>query len=98
MGHILYYRGAIHLDSPCMYSVYIRVFPNDFLQNETNPCRVFDIVFFRKGQVSKGKGDDGAPFQNGDMKKKPLEYDELSIPFIDASPAPTPKVGRSTER
>jgi len=52
----------------------------------------------RKGQVSKGKGDDGAPFQNGDMKKKPLEYDELSIPFIDASPAPTPKVGRSTER
>ena len=54
--------------------------------------------YFRKGQVSKGKGDDGAPFQNGDMKKKPLEYDELSIPFIDASPAPTPKVGRSTER
>jgi len=52
----------------------------------------------RKGRVSKGKGDDGAPFQNGDMKKKPLEYDELSIPFIDASPAPTPKVGRSTER
>lgn len=52
----------------------------------------------RKGQVSKGKGDDVGPFQNGDMKKKPLEYDELSIPFIDASPAPTPKVGRSTER
>ena len=57
------------------------------------------LYAFRKRQVSKGKGDaDGAPFQNGDMKKKPLEYDELSIPFIDASPAPTPKVGRSTDR
>jgi len=52
----------------------------------------------RKGQVSKGKGDEVGPYQNGDMKKKPLEYDELSIPFIDASPAPTPKVGRSTDR
>lgn len=41
--------------------------------------------------------DDLMPFQNGDMKKTPL-YDELSIPFIDASPTPTPKAGRSTER
>ena len=37
-----------------------------------------------------------APYANGG-KRTPL-YDELSIPFIDASPAPTPKTGRSTDR
>lgn len=56
-----------------------------------------DAYFCRKRQISSEKGEEGVPFQNGDMKKKPL-YDELSIPFIDASPTPTPKVGRSTER
>ena len=34
---------------------------------------------------------------NGYKPKKAL-FDELSIPFIDASPAPSPKPGRSTDR
>jgi len=40
--------------------------------------------------LSRVNGVDG-------IRKTPL-YDELSIPFIDASPAPTPKVGRSSDR
>ena len=34
---------------------------------------------------------------NGYKPKKAL-FDELSIPFIDASPAASPKTGRSTDR
>merc|ERR1719510_2369008 len=33
------------------------------------------------------------PFLIGDRSKSPM-YDELSLPFIDASLPPTPKVGR----
>ena len=61
----------------------------------------------RKSKLPRGpEGDvDHHPYGNGgptgssgeNGKKIPL-YDELSIPFIDASPAPTPKTGRSTER
>ena len=32
------------------------------------------------------------------MNGKKALFDELSIPFIDASPAPSPKPGRSTDR
>ena len=52
------------------------------------------IIFFRQ-QPRVEDTDKDIP--NGVSKKQPL-YDELSIPFIDASPTPTPKVGRSTER
>ena len=40
---------------------------------------------------------DGKPYQNGDPTKAGFG-DDLSIPFIDDSPRPTPRVGRSTER
>ena len=56
--------------------------------------------FRRKSKVrEKVPYDDPAfDYPNGDAVKKSPLYDELSIPFIDASPAPTPKTGRSTER
>ena len=44
------------------------------------------------GQTDNEYGD----IPNG-FRKKPL-FDELSIPFIDASPTPSPKPGRSTDR
>ncbi|TRY78636.1 hypothetical protein TCAL_14433 [Tigriopus californicus] len=51
----------------------------------------------KKNKKNKLPNDEtDLPYSNG-TSKKPL-YDELSIPFIDASPAPTPKTGRSVER
>ena len=65
-----------------------------FANNLPNQSIIFFSFFFRQ-QPRVEDTDKDIP--NGVSKKQPL-YDELSIPFIDASPTPTPKVGRSTER
>ena len=61
---------------------------------------MFNISSRHKSKVhEKVTLDDPAfDYPNGDAVKKSPLYDELSIPFIDASPAPTPRTGRSTER
>ncbi|XP_040583760.1 uncharacterized protein [Lepeophtheirus salmonis] len=54
----------------------------------------------KKKALDKIPEDEILPLHNGNgsyNKKTPL-YDELSIPFIDATPAPTPKLGRSIDR
>jgi len=51
-----------------------------------------------KGREKVPYDDPNGDFPDRDLIKKSPLYDELSIPFIDASPAPTPKTGRSTER
>eukprot|EP00096_Caligus_rogercresseyi_P016610 TRINITY_DN933_c0_g1_i7.p1 TRINITY_DN933_c0_g1~~TRINITY_DN933_c0_g1_i7.p1 ORF type:complete len:433 (+),score=120.62 TRINITY_DN933_c0_g1_i7:227-1525(+) len=54
----------------------------------------------KKKALDKIPEDEMLPLHNGNgsyNKKTPL-YDELSIPFIDATPAPTPKLGRSIDR
>ena len=61
----------------------------------------FFLIFRRKSKIREKVpqyDDPGFDYPNGDACKKSPLYDELSIPFIDASPAPTPKAGRSTER
>ena len=70
-------------------SIYLPIFNLYIDQNF-----IMIIIFFRQ-QPRVEDTDKDIP--NGVSKKQPL-YDELSIPFIDASPTPTPKVGRSTER
>lgn len=57
---------------------------------------MFLLIYCCKKQQPRVEDTD-KDIPNGVSKKQPL-YDELSIPFIDASPTPTPKVGRSTER
>ncbi len=63
-----------------------------------------DWFFFYSKCCNRGSGvnakddPDLAYLANGGASKRTPLYDELSIPFIDASPAPTPRQGRSTER
>ena len=67
----------------------------------TFASKAFIIFYFRK-QPNEKKPHHTNGIQdpvdcNGYREKKAL-FDELSIPFIDASPAPSPKPGRSTDR
>ena len=56
------------------------------------------VVFFRqrcgKYDTTKEITENG----NGVIAKEGPLFDELSIPFIDASPTNTPRMGRSVER
>ena len=67
----------------------------------TFASKAFIFFYFRK-QPNEKKPHHTNGIQdpvdcNGYREKKAL-FDELSIPFIDASPAPSPKPGRSTDR
>ena len=53
------------------------------------------VSFRRRGEYDPTKPE---PKTNGVIAKDGPLFDELSIPFIDASPTNTPRLGRSVER
>ena len=69
---------------------YYKVYSRKLLENF--------VVFFRqrcgKYDTTKEITENG----NGVIAKEGPLFDELSIPFIDASPTNTPRMGRSVER
>ena len=64
--------------------------------------KLFDkfIMFFRGrcGKYDPAKTKEKSENGNGVIAKEGPLFDELSIPFIDASPTNTPRMGRSVER